>query len=191
MKIFLLVFVPFLFSGCFSSNYEQLTLTDKKGLNSLNKLEKLNYLTIKNSFDEYKLKYSKDECEAGICQSVSIIDDEEIIAVFEGTQTAFYKILIKTADIKSDIIGSVEDDFTDDLSSFITKNSYTTYCKPGQEEYSGKVLCKSQYKNNQKMTQNTVHVLSGKYDGVDGVLPPYEVIKNFRIEATVWSSYLQ
>ncbi|MFN0163995.1 MAG: DUF1131 family protein [Burkholderiales bacterium] len=53
-------------------------------------------------------------------------------------------------------------------------------CSAGQEELSGKVICPH------PKSRRVAYLLSGKYNGPDGRVPPMTSLKNFVVEEIVW-----
>ena len=57
---------------------------------------------------------------------------------------------------------------------------YEKLCSPGMEELSGMVLCR------EKGSARLVNIFNGDWDGPDGQLPPYEVLKTWKVIELYW-----
>ncbi len=96
------------------------------------------------------------------------------------TATGTYKSIKQTN--STIVIGKIGDSLG---SLFYGDNvsTYKKYCKAGMEEESGKIICKARDKSG-KDRNDIVHIFSGNYAGPDGVLPPFETAKKFKISLT-------
>jgi len=94
--------------------------------------------------------------------------------------TGTYKAVNKTN--TPAIIGKIGDSLG---SLFYGKDAstYKKYCKPGMEEESGEIICKTKKHSGDDNTE-LVHIFSGEYAGPDGVLPPLSIAKEFQISLT-------
>lgn len=62
----------------------------------------------------------------------------------------------------------------------IYRNETKLNCIPGMEESSGEVVCKAPNAN------NIYYLFHGKWDGVDGVVPPRAILNKWAVKQIIW-----
>ncbi len=94
--------------------------------------------------------------------------------------TGIYKSIIERN--SASVIGQIGDELGS-LFYAEDEKTYKTYCHPGMEEESGDIVCKARLKSG-KDSGSIVHLFQGKYNGPDGLLPPLNAAKKFKIYLT-------
>ncbi len=136
---------------------------------------KNNVATYKNKEQDCTLKFEFAEKE------VSITQDGSCEMGLGVTATGLYKSTA-VADSAS-VIGKVGDSLGD---LFYSKSEavYKKYCKAGEEENSGKILCIARDKSGKDSGATIIHTFTGEYEGPDGELPPLSIAKKFILSVT-------
>lgn len=80
------------------------------------------------------------------------------------------------------VIGKVGDSLGD-LFYGESEATFKKYCKAGEEENSGKILCTARSKSGED-SPTIIHTFTGEYEGPDGELPPLSIAKKFTLSST-------
>lgn len=113
-------------------------------------------------------------------EEISIIQDGSCEMGLGVTATGLYKS--KTMANSASVIGKVGDTLGD-LFYSESETTFKKYCKAGEEENAGNILCIARNKSGED-NPTIIHTFTGEYEGPDGELPPLSIAKKYTLLST-------
>lgn len=133
-----------------------------------------NEATYENKEQDCMLQFKFEEKDVSITQDGSCEMGQGV------TATGVYKS--KAEANSASVTGKIGDSLGD-LFYSESETTFKKYCKAGEEEDSGKILCIARDKTG-KDSSTIIHTFTGEYEGPDGELPPLSIAKKFTLSST-------
>jgi len=161
--------------GAAPSSIRELKL-NSEGFNGINANTPFNQDAVAKAFDGFDIDPQHFESEGGMQDTFLISQDGRIVAeVFSNGVGGIFSIVFSGGNIvdnKGIRLGSSHKD---------NPLSKSFACVPGEEEFTGTVICSSPDAPNLKYVYTPVN-----YNGPDGVLPPEDALQNSTLTHLVW-----
>lgn len=147
------------------------------GLGGINASTPFNQNVIQKLLPGYTVKIKKEEGEAGIYRVMTISQKNKTVAMINPVEggTRIFNIRVRSNQITNALGPKIGADFKSIFGSKVGNA-----CTPGEEEFSGMVLCPA------PQSSHLSYLFSGKYDGPDGELPPMPQLKSFTVAEIIW-----
>ena len=138
-------------------------------------------IEIKNDVATYKNKEQDCTLQFEFTEKKVLITQEGSCEMGLGvTATGLYK---STSEANAASVIGKEGDSLGDLFYSESETTFKKYCKAGEEENSGKILCIARNKSGED-SPTIIHTFTGEYEGPDGELPPLSIAKKFTLSST-------
>ncbi len=134
---------------------------------------------IEDAFPSYIISQKIHSSEAEMYPVILVSRDEEILLTITPSfdQVHIYAVIVENSQI------SPYRDYSIGMSyQQIQQDILSGYCTPGQEEWSGTVICPA------KSASTIYYIFKGNLRGPDGELPPQVILNSWRLFKLIWSA---
>ncbi len=179
MRLFLGLFTFLWCAMAFAGTLPQLT---NKGLGNITVNSPYDINKVQQLFASFQVRKADFATEGMKIDTILVASPQEpLLAIFptEEKSKKIFCLAYRTNFIRNDQGVQIGDRYR-----VIFPAGKPVKCLPGREEMSGQVICQA------PKAAHLFYVFSGKWDGVDGVVPPVAVIENWKVQQVIWLANL-
>lgn len=148
-----------------------------EGIGGIGKETPFTCAAIRKIFPEFNVHEDTAYTEGLPYPTIVVHDgDSLILTINPNENNRIFCVVIENPMVKSQLGGAIDDTYE----SVFGESDPARICIPLEEELSGKVSCKA------LGTNNYYFVFSGVWSGPDGQIPPFEELKNWKVEKIAW-----
>jgi hypothetical protein len=147
------------------------------GVGSIRANTPFNQKKVAALLNEFKVVSAKGMTEGEEYPILKVFDQKGEIAVINPSEDRrkIFSIVVVSDRVKNVLGPKIGDSYNKIYGTSVHKS-----CSAGTEEMSGRVICQD------PKSGRVQYVFKGVYDGPDGEVPAFEILKNWKIAQIVW-----